>query len=327
MNPKISIIVPIYNASLYLEETIQTVLNQTYPTWELILIDDGSTDDSAEICKRYQERDERITYQYKENGGQATARNLGILLSTGAWIAMLDSDDLWHPEKLQKQVEVIQNQKSIDLCFTNTSYFKNSIENAVENYDNFPYGILDHNRLFKQIYRHNYIANSSVLIKKSLLEKVGKIDENPVVVGSEDWELLLRIFKSGAPAFGLSEQLLYYRLHEGGIHNQSTKMFKGKTYVYAKYDQDNTIPRLLKLRQNRYVYRELMNFLWAEKRAEELKTSFKSLQNKDAYGIATIKQGILLKILPLSSFMWISQKIIYRIAYRVESISYYFFLK
>ena len=111
MSELISIIVPVYNTELYLEETIQSVLRQTYQNWELLMVDDGSTDDSASICKAFTKQDPRIHYLYKTNGGQASARNLGIKKSKGDWLAFLDSDDLWTEEKLSSQIEEVKKYK------------------------------------------------------------------------------------------------------------------------------------------------------------------------------------------------------------------------
>ena len=95
MSDMISIIIPAYNAADYLAQTIESVLNQTYSDFELILIDDGSTDRTREIIKDYQCKDARIKYFYKENGGVSSARNLGLQKATGDFVSFLDSDDLW----------------------------------------------------------------------------------------------------------------------------------------------------------------------------------------------------------------------------------------
>ncbi|MFN2372998.1 MAG: glycosyltransferase family 2 protein, partial [Cyclonatronaceae bacterium] len=102
----VSIIVPMYNARTFVAETIKSVLNQTYTNWELILVDDGSTDDTAAVVKPYL-TDPRIHYHYQKNGGIGNARNNAIKHSTGFYIAPLDADDLWDPDKLSVQVEVI----------------------------------------------------------------------------------------------------------------------------------------------------------------------------------------------------------------------------
>lgn len=327
MNSKISIIVPIYNAEHFLAETIQSVIEQTYLNWELLLIDDGSTDQSSSICADFKSKDVRIQTYYKPNGGQASARNLGIKKSNGNWIAMLDADDLWHPTKLEKQIAVVNAHPQVEFCYTNTSTFKGTIDNEIANNNGFEYGLYSTGQLFQNIYSHNPISNSSVLVRKVLLEQSGFYDEHEKIRGSEDWDLLLRILKCNSHVFGIDEKLLYYRQHEDGIHNQSSRMLIGKILVYSKHESDQTLSKLLKLRQSRYVYRELINELWAENKTDLLKAEFAVFSKKDKYGIATLKQRLMIKILPLSVFMWISQKIIYRIAYRLEKLTYWLFLK
>lgn len=101
MSDMISIIIPAYNAADYLVQTIESVLNQTYSDFELILVDDGSTDRTCEIIKDYQGKDARIKYFYKENGGVSSARNLGLQKATGDFVSFLDSDDLWDKRFLE----------------------------------------------------------------------------------------------------------------------------------------------------------------------------------------------------------------------------------
>ena len=115
MEPLVSIITPVYNAEEFLEETILSVLNQTYKNWELILIDDCSKDDSYKIIERYLGMDKRIKYLKNEkNSGPAVTRNNGINISKGKYIAFLDSDDLWYRDKLKKQIDFMEmNNKNI----------------------------------------------------------------------------------------------------------------------------------------------------------------------------------------------------------------------
>ena len=119
MNDLVSIIMPSYNTAKYIEESIKTVLNQTYTNWELIIVDDCSTDDTDLIIKPYLE-DKRIKYLKNEkNSGAAVSRNYALREAQGKWIAFLDSDDLWHPEKLERQIEFMEEN---GYKFTYTDY-------------------------------------------------------------------------------------------------------------------------------------------------------------------------------------------------------------
>ena len=111
MSKLISIITPVYNVEKFIVETIESVLNQSHSNWELILVDDGSTDSSTEICKQYASKDERVKYFHKQNGGQASARNLGIKKAKGEYVTFLDSDDLYCFDKLQSHLSDLKNHQ------------------------------------------------------------------------------------------------------------------------------------------------------------------------------------------------------------------------
>ena len=120
MEPLVTIIMPVYNAAKYMRESIDSVCNQTYQNWELLLIDDGSKDESPEIIREYEKMDARIHPIWSEkNGGVATARNKGIEATKGEYIAFLDSDDLWKPEKLEKQIAYMKEHQA---AFTYSAY-------------------------------------------------------------------------------------------------------------------------------------------------------------------------------------------------------------
>src|SRR5699024_4081686 len=105
-NPLVSVILPVYNAEDYISDAIQSVLNQTYTDWELIVVDDGSTDQTKKVINPFLE-DDRIRYFYQENGGQGSARNKGIERAKGIYLALLDADDVWKVDKLQSQLNII----------------------------------------------------------------------------------------------------------------------------------------------------------------------------------------------------------------------------
>ena len=114
--PKVSVIIPTYNRQDLVQEAIDSVLNQTFRDWELIVVDDGSTDQTPSVLQeRY---DSRIIYIYQENQGESAARNRGLYSATGEYVAFLDSDDLWHPKKLQRQIEVFAEKPELGLVST-----------------------------------------------------------------------------------------------------------------------------------------------------------------------------------------------------------------
>src|ERR1051325_4147820 len=117
MQHRVSIIMPAYNAGRYVEEAIRSVVGQSYADWELIVVDDGSTDETANIVRAYTATDNRVRYLHQENGRQGKARNTGVANSTGSLVAFLDADDLWLSEKLELQVHALQEMEA-DLVYS-----------------------------------------------------------------------------------------------------------------------------------------------------------------------------------------------------------------
>lgn len=325
MSPFISIIVPIYNTEKFLEETIESVLNQSYSNWELLLIDDGSTDKSAEICKKYVTQDERIFYFHKQNGGQASARNLGIKKSKGEWIGFLDSDDLWLPSKLTDQIEDVKRNNP-DFIYGLGYYYYPERQEPLEPYD-WISGERSGQQFFDILFHSCAVNTNTVLFKRALIDQVGYFDEDDIVRGTEDWDLWMRIALHVNKIYGSPKRNVFYRIHDQGIHLQNVRMLRGKIAIYEQYDNHSKVSRLTRIRQYRYVFRELINYLAEENRLDEIPSEFKRFKQKDPAGAGTIIQSGLIKILPLKSFVWVSQKIVYRISYRLESIVYFLFLR
>ena len=212
---------PAYNAEKYLAESILSVLHQTYTNWELIITDDGSTDKTSSIAKKFQEQDNRIVYSYQTNKRLGAARNAGLRLAKGKYIAFLDSDDLWMPEKLQLQVNIIE-EKQVDLVFTG-GYVLQEETNQLLPY-NSTSGMYTGEQMYKLQYTANYIAVLSVLMKSEWIEKVGFQGENVQIFGCEDWDYWLRMARNGAIFYGMDEKLFKYRVHVEGMSRKATTM-------------------------------------------------------------------------------------------------------
>lgn len=214
MISKVSVIMPAYNVENYIEASIESVLNQTYNNWELIIIDDGSTDKTAEICKRYADLDDRIIYLYQENSKQAKARNNGIGIAKGDIIAFLDADDLWLPNKLELSLLYFDTNK-FDLIFTD-AYFGNNSDLEVANQNlkkmNIPESEYFGNNAIADFIKFNRIPILTVLLKKKCVEEVNFFDES--CVPAEDYDLWLRLLKKGYKFQSISIPLSIYRVQE-----------------------------------------------------------------------------------------------------------------
>jgi glycosyltransferase involved in cell wall biosynthesis len=190
----ISVILPVYNGARFLAETIESVLAQSHSRIELIVVDDGSTDQSAEIALHFADLDQRVTLLRQRNAGVGTARNAGIAHAAGRFIALIDADDLWHPRKLEKQLAAFTDpDHSIGLVYcASIDIDEQSRPLSVCNWTSRPQGIV-----WLQLFVNNFTGNASTpLIRADCLKESGGFDESffkASAYGTEDWDLALRI--------------------------------------------------------------------------------------------------------------------------------------
>ena len=185
MNPLVSVIIPVYNAEPFIKETIESVLIQTYQFFELIIIDDGSTDDSANIIHSI--KDTRIKYVYQNNASQAVARNNGIHLAQGEFIAFLDHDDIWAFNKLEIQIKLFNNI-NIGLVYTG----RTNINSDGKELNNQPIRSFFKGNVLENLLTGNFLFPSSVMIKKNILTD-NNIYFRKNRQACEDYDLWLRL--------------------------------------------------------------------------------------------------------------------------------------
>ena len=229
----VTIVLPAYNASEYLTETINSVFSQTYKDFELLVIDDGSTDNTRDIVNDFCQRDSRIRLISQENQGVSVARNNGIKMAKGKYIAFLDSDDLWVPNKLARHVEHLQANPKLGLSFARVEFLSFDGK-STGNYSN-PRMI---NISAKDLYEENAaVTPSNAVISRTALEQVGGFDGE--LSGAADAELFLRLKCHGWEVEGINEVLVLYRTSLGGMSSQLYKMeedwnrLSKKAQVYA----------------------------------------------------------------------------------------------
>lgn len=229
----VSIIMPAYNAAQYIQASIDSVLSQTYSNWELIIINDGSSDCTEQIINENAEIDARVILISKTNGRQASARNAGIKVAKGSWIAFLDADDLWEPFKIQTQLDFCEKNPNVDFIYSG---------GWIINYDNLTdqkdYEIRIGYFSGKQMYFIEYFGNCipilSVMVKREVALNVGLQDETPIMSGCEDLDYWIRIARSGANFYGMAERLFYYRRHNTNVSSNLTKMIFAELSVLLK---------------------------------------------------------------------------------------------
>lgn len=224
----VSIIIPVFNSGAHLEETIQSVLKQTYRNLEIVAVNDGSVDNSSEILKTHHEKIKIIN---SENMGAAHARNLGIKASSGEILAFMDSDDLWEPTKIEKQVLKMLTEE-LDLVYCSGREFGINQKNFIQHRARFA------GDCYKYFIAHPTTAIivlgcSSALIKKEILDKSGLFDEN-FKGPAEDWDFFRRICRNAKVGF-LEEQLVKYRIHGKNISLASAyEYFAGNKMAVEK---------------------------------------------------------------------------------------------
>ncbi|WP_101773103.1 glycosyltransferase family 2 protein [Peptostreptococcus faecalis] len=221
----VSVIVPVYNAEEYLAETLDSILGQTYENIEILCIDDMSTDRSRDMLKEYASKSSKVVpILLEKNGGVSNARNIGIEKSRGRFIAFLDSDDVWLPEKIEKQINFMREN---NYEFTFTSYqFIDSDSNLLNTVVKAKKE-LSYNDLLK----HNAISCLTVVIDKKYVDNIHMPN-----IHHEDYAAWLNILKKGHKAYGLDEKLALYRKRQNSLSGNKLKA-AGWTWNILRHEE------------------------------------------------------------------------------------------
>lgn len=235
-NPLVSVIVPSYNHSKYIEECVESIVNQTYSNYELIVIDDGSTDNSVEILERLQNK-YNFQLVVQENIGLTKTLNKALSLSSGKYISIIASDDYWKTEKIKYQIECLENNLEVKLCFTDVIYVDgNSKMIDRRSYQERGVKLL---QTFEDVLLNAKLPPASLMFKRSDLEKIGGFDETLKV---EDLDLWLNILKEGGYAKIIPEKLAFYRDYEGNTHkNKVIDLVEDHIVTIKKYCEYSTL--------------------------------------------------------------------------------------
>jgi len=259
----ISVIIPTYNRADLIKDAISTVLAQTYQNFEIVVVDDGSQDNTAEIIRDF--GDERIKYIYQENSGVSSARNNGIKNASGEYVAFLDSDDLWHPQKLEKQLSVLENNPDAGLVTTSSQYTTKKIKKhcAKSNILLNPYKV--------------FCGTPTLLIRKNVLETAGLFDEYMALC--EDWDLFFRI-SLVSKIRNVPEVLTYVRSHKGNLSKTSpVDKFKESylRFLDKSFSNDKLPPQMLKIKSRAYSHAFWIIGFWALYKSEDYAAARESL--------------------------------------------------
>lgn len=244
--PAISVIMPAFNAGKYIGEAIESVLSQTYCDWELLIINDGSTDNTQTIIDTFINRDSRIRSLYQENAKQSKARNLGIQHAKGEYIAFLDSDDIMFPDRLSYQIQLLVNSE-FDMIFNDAYKFRYNYR--IENEESFHVKneSFHGEKALITFLEMNPVPMLTVMVKKKALLEVGSFSVNSLFEHAEDYHLWLKLLKSGKKIFSTNVIVGSYR-----IYDQSTTFFDGLSFgdsIYAILDLFKSQEKDLRLKK------------------------------------------------------------------------------
>jgi glycosyltransferase involved in cell wall biosynthesis len=244
-----SIIMPAYNAESTIYDSIESVIKQSYEKWELIIINDGSTDDTIKVVSQF--KDSRIKLISQENKGVAEARNTGIRFSNGDFIAFLDSDDIWDEKKLEIQINYL-TVNDIDLLHTDFFYFSTNITDRkykkyIEPYN---FDLSDHEKLLI----NDVIVASSVIIRKNTINSVGYFDSS--FYGVEDWDYWIRLSKDHKIG-KIDNPLTYYRENMKGISKNLERQLNQELLIRKKHLTILVSNKVRKLSKWQYLKKNL----------------------------------------------------------------------
>ena len=260
-SPLVSVIVPAYNAEAFIHLTLSSVLAQTYQNFEIIVVDDGSCDRTSEIVESFARKDARIQLLRQQNSGVAAARNLAIQAAKGIYIAPLDADDIWYPQKLEKQVRCLDAaDESVGLVYAESLHI-NAVGEILGRSDEQGYGTAEGD-VFNPLLYCNFLDNASTaLFRRSCIDRVGGYNcdlKAQNAQGCEDWDIYLRIAEHYSFRI-VPEYLIGYRQHLGSMATNCPVMARSYELMMQAVQQRNpNIPDRIRRWSHSTFYHYLM---------------------------------------------------------------------
>ena len=252
----ISIIIPLYNAARFIAETLQSVQAQTYTDWECIVVDDGSTDNGAEIVQRIAQADMRIRYVYQSNAGPSAARNHGLRLAKGDYIQFLDADDWFPPQRFENMLAAYARTEENVILYSGLCL---GAEDDI--HQHMPYsahtnvGDIDFKRMYGGFGREFSFIPGAILFPAAYLKHV---QWNEAMRASEDWDYYLQLTQQGYTFRNLPEELFVYRLVGGGLSHNYEAVARANYMLLQRYYQRGFYCKAL-MRTANIVYANMLN--------------------------------------------------------------------
>lgn len=292
--PNISIIVPAYNYANYLPETLDSVINQSEQDWECLVVDDGSTDNTKEVAMQYANKDPRIKYLYKNNGGLSSARNHGLKLATGKYVCFLDADDLLESDYLKTSSEYLDNLNKEAVVFEKFIKFFDSGENDYPWYKDYNYTIGIQNNFLKKIVDKNMFPCNAPMLNLSIIKNNNFLfDES--LTSYEDWDFWL-IVSEKYPFYFVEKDntAARIRFHSNSMSTNFFRMDYNQLRVRLKLRKKLKNKELIKINEN-WIESCVKSLLYSI--ADSLETKGKDLAKEKLEKVISIYPHTKIKIL------------------------------
>ena len=271
---KVSVVIPSYNSARYVVTAVESVLAQTFRDYEILVVDDGSTDDTKEVLSKY---GDSIRYLYKPNGGVSSARNYGIEKATGKYVALLDADDVWMPEKLAKQIAVLEADENIGLCYASTEKVDENLQAVIgyieaNSYEDYCEALL---------LNLNIVAGScsSAIVRRDVTQQTNGFDAEFSTCADWEYWLRLSLLTKFAP---VADYLVKYRVVAGSMSSDPFVSKRDTEGVLRKFFAMPNLPPKYKKLEKKSLSTNLMvvsgEFLHNGKIVESLSCMWKSLR-------------------------------------------------
>ncbi len=309
--PEVSIIMPAYNGEAFIGQSIESVQNQTFQDWELIVVDDGSTDETAAVVKRYADADPRIRYIWRTNGRQGKARNTALaeIPQDRPYVAFLDADDLWTPEKLDTQLGQIR-ESGADAVYCSSIVFSEENDHISTNAAE-PRGFEGESGLIDFI-RSNRVGILTALVKRPAIEAVGNFPEALPVQNTEDYCLWLKLLREGFRIQGYPEAMARYRVHPGASTADMLNIIRPEIAMFGSLAFRTPAAEAERRKRILRLYRELFDILASRKDRDGIREHIRGLNTFMGHPRVGSALSNLL-FLPLGWFRKISWRLLSRI--------------
>ena len=243
-----SVIVTAYNCEKYILETLKSIDAQTFQDYETIIIDDCSKDNTKKIINNFIKKENWVLYSNDKNMGVVYSRNKAFDIAKGKYIAIIDGDDVWEKDKLEKQYEILKNN-DIGLCYTSYSFIDEDSKHKKYIYKT------KKNATYKSLLKENYIGASTAVFKTEFVKKY-KMDPN---VAHEDYYYWLTLLKNGVKAQGIVEPLVKYRIHIEGRSYNKFQAAKDRFIIYRQHEKFSLIKSIVYF--DSYVFHAIIKYL------------------------------------------------------------------